>query len=434
MASSSHYLRSLGRHGLWGGCAVLAAAGGLLWWANVTELSGAVIAQGAIVSELGSQRIAHPDGGRIAEIAVRNEDHVVAGQLLLRLDGEYDVAALALIDSQLDEAIARKSRLAAEAEGKLTISPPLEFATRGFEDSVAQLMETQRALLAARRSSIEGRASQLSQQIAQLGKQIEGYQSQRAASQTELAVIAEDWDRLQRLNGQGLVERTRLNDSRRQKAQLEGQIGALDSAIATAQATVSERNFSIAELEDDFRGKVLEDLQAVDLQIAELRMKRMSEAERLSRMEIRAPVAGVVHQSTVQTIGGVAAPGDTLMLVVPEGGEMVLDARISPTDITKIALGQQVDVHLVGLGRNPRAELKGTIRSIAPDLTHDPITGASYYTARIWISPEQLDRLPANTVTAGMPADVYVLTGAQSVMSYLLKPINDQLAQVMRDS
>jgi HlyD family secretion protein len=428
------YSRSLKRHALVGVVVVVIAGGATGVWASVTQIAGAVVASGQVVTELAPQRIQHPEGGVVVQIAVRNEDHIEAGGLLLRLDDSYIARGLEIIEDQLDEALAKRARLMAESIGAAEVQLDEDVRSRLPSADFSRLIEMQQTLLDSRRTSNAGKASQLAQQIEQLRRGIAGNQAEKDALERRLALLNEHLNNIQDLNTKGLARGSDLNTLRQQVTQVEGGIGQAAAAIASAEASISERQLAISEVETNFRSLALDELQTTNQQIAELKVKQLAESERLSRLQVISPVSGVVHQSVIETVGGVAAAGETLMLIVPDGERLTIDARVSPLDVDKVSPGQSVEIRLSGLNARVAPEIYGTVRSLAPDLTRDPVSGVTYYLARIQVPQQELDKLPDTfEIRAGMPAEVFILTGEKSVVSYLIKPLEDQIERAFRE-
>jgi HlyD family secretion protein len=424
---------SLNRHGLLGLGIAFVLFAGLGAWSATTEIAGAVVAQGIVVTERGAQRVQHPEGGIVAEILVENGDVVTAGQLLLRLDDTAVRASLAVVEAQLDDALARRARLLAESDGSGEMTTPSAPGWKPGTD-FAPLFEQQQRLMRSRAASLAGQQGQLEEQTQQVRQQIAGLTAQRAALARQLAVLEEEWEGLSALLAEGLTDAARANANKNQRAAIEGEIARIDADVAAARASIAERGVVASQLIDDFQARVLEDLQQVNVTIAELLQQKIAAEDRLARLEVRAPQAGVVHESKIQTVGGVVADSETLMLIVPESGEVLVDARISPLDVDKIYNGQAVALRFLGLDARMIPDIAATVRSISPATSVDAGTGASYYNVRVAVPEDQLALLPGETrLVPGMPSEVFIETGNRTVLSYLMKPLTDHLAHTFRE-
>ncbi|MDB5541127.1 MAG: hypothetical protein JWQ89_2854 [Devosia sp.] len=424
---------SLGRHGLVGFAVVLAVAGGLGLWAATTQIAGAVVAPGIVVVEDGSKRIQHQEGGIVSEILVRNGDAVREGQLLLRLDGTAVSASRDVVRAQLDNAFAARARLLAEASGATAMERPSASGWSPGPD-FDKAFDTQSRLLQARRTSLLGQKSRLAEQTAQLEEQVAGLQAQQAALTDELAILSGEWRGLEQLLAGGLTDSARVNANRRQRTTIEGSIAKLATDIAGVRAAIAERALASAQVEDDFRSGVLEDLQALEVNIAELLQQKITADDRLRRLEVRAPRSGIIHQSIVQTIGGVVAPGEALMLVVPANDQLLVDVHVNPADVDDISTGQDVLVRFTGLDAPTTPELHGSVWSVSPATARDPLTGAVYYEVRIAVPEAERRRLGGATrLMPGMPAEAFLETDTRTVLAYLAKPLMDQVLHSFRE-
>ncbi len=427
-------LKSLRRHAIAGLGAIALFIGLLGGWAGTTEIAGAVVAQGTVVPLEGSKRVQHPEGGVVSAILVKDGDAVAAGQLLLRLDSTAVSANLAVIVSQLSAAFALEARLTAESIGNDELTLPRSLDAWPDRATLAGLLAAQERLRQSRAEAQAGLAAQLQEQIGQLGEQISGLQSQQAAVRQQSEILAGEVADAQILFRDGLMEASRLNASRRELARLEGEAGNLAAEIASARTAIAGSRAKIAENTATFRAGVLEDLRDVGLQIAELLQQKIAAEDRLAKLEIRAPQAGIVHESIVRTVGGVVAAGETLMQVVPHTDRLALEARVSPLDIDKLNVGQLAAVRLTGLDARTTPELVAAVDAISPDLSRDPATGVAYFSIRMKLSEAELARLPEGQhVTAGMPAEAFLRTADRTVLSYLLGPLAAQLSHAFRE-
>lgn len=425
---------SLGRLAILGYGVTVALVGGLGVWAATTEVAGAIVATGSIVVEAGAQHVQHSEGGIVREILVENDQLVEAGQLLLRLDGTALEASLAVVRAQLDDALARRMRLVAEVEGQTSMKRPSDVP--GWVPSVGfnELFSQQGRLLLSRSASLSGQKAQLQEQVTQIEEQIEGLVAQRGALSDQLTVLEDEWRDLSRLLEDGLTEAGRVNANKNQRAGMRGEIARIEADIAAARASTTERRMRSTQLDDEFRAGVLEELQQVNVSVAELLQQEIAAEDKLRRLEVRAPQAGAVHESKIRTVGGVVAAGDTLMLIVPGSSEILVDARVSPMDVDSVRSGQPVTLRLSSLDARLTPELTATVEGISPLTSVDPATGAPYYTVRVAVPPEELVDLAAGTrLVPGMPAEVFIETGDRTVLAYLAKPLIDQVMHTFRE-
>lgn len=433
-ATPSTDLASLRRHGWVGLIAVLGLFGGLITWAAMTEISGAIIAPGMLVVEDSAKRVQHPEGGIVSQLLVRDEDRVVQGQVLATLDQTAIAAALAISEAQLREAYAKEARLVAEIEGRNTVTLSGAVLDTFDQAELQSLVALEQQVLVARQATKTGRIAQLREQIIQLERQREGLDLQQQAIERRVAVIELEIVDFDNLYDKRLIAVSRGTSLDKELATAQGELGRVVAALAESHAVAAERALQIEQIEDEYLTSALAELQEARRVIAEAGQRRIADQDRLARTEIRAPQTGVVHESVLHTIGGVAAAGETLMLIVPSDDALMVNVRIEPVDIDKVAVGQEAVLRLSGLNPRTTPELFATVARVAPDATQDPATGHQYYAARIAIPDTELARLPEGVVLIpGMPVESFVQTGDRTVLSYILHPVEEQLNRALKE-
>jgi HlyD family secretion protein len=427
--------RDVNRYSLYSFIAIGLLVFGFGGWAVFTELSGAVIAGGTVVVESSAKRVQHQEGGIVAEIDARNDDYVEAGQVLLKLDDTALRASLAIVETQLSESLAIEARLSAEISGKSEIDFPAELDARADEPQMTQILESQRAALRARKDVRLGSIAQLNEQISQLKSQQTGLGVQKTAIKQQAEVVDSEYERLTGLLKDNLVDRGRVNDLIRQQAQLTGQLGSASASLDQTTATIAERGVMIKQVDSEFLSKALDDLQVLRQKIGELTQQKVAGEDRLRRVVLTAPQAGVVHESVVHTVGGVVAPGETLMMIVPTQDRLVIEVRLNPLDVDKVSVGQKVIIRIPGFNARVTPDLPARVMQIAPDLTRDQQTGVSYFQARVVLNDDATKLLPSGeTLLPGMPAEAYIQTGNRTVLTYLLEPLEEQFRRAMREN
>ena len=425
---------SLSRHGWIGLLAIFGLFGGLAWWASVVEIDGAIVASGSVIVETYPKRVQHQEGGTVAEFFVRNEDHVEGGQILVRLDSTAIAASLAVLKSQWSEALVREARLIAEIGGAPSFTLPQALATATPDPQIAALFALERQVSSARLTAKAGQAAQLREQIAQLETQISGLETQQRAVGEQLDILLQEIADLTALQGQGLIESSRVTTLVKQRAQLEGAQGQLVANLAGTKAEIAERRLQISQLDADYLSAALDQLQSARRTIADTGEQIRATQDRLDRTDIRAPQAGVIHESVIHTVGGVVGAGEVLMQVVPQDDELRVSLRVSPMDIDRVTLGQSTSLRFSGLDTRDNPELNAIITTIAPDVTQDQPTGAAYYLATVEIPEAELLRLPDPAlVMPGVPAEAFIKTDHRTVLSYLIQPFADQVRRALRE-
>ncbi|WP_323013395.1 HlyD family type I secretion periplasmic adaptor subunit [Devosia sp.] len=427
-------LKSLRRHSVFGLGVIAVLVLGLGGWSAITRVDGAVIANGVVVAEGGSREVQHPEGGIVRQILVQNNQHVEAGQVLIRLDDVAVRAELEVVRSQLREGLGTQARLAAESTGDMMMQLPDIAASWPLDPKLSVVLANQQQLRQSRKLSLENAVARLNELIAEKSSVIDGYKAQLDAYNEQMGVIEEELTQLTALFDKNLVSNQRLNETRRSAAELAGTIASVEASITATQSSIAELRMQADQTVSDFRSEALAQLQTVSQTVAEL-MQRMIAAEaRLARLDIRAPIAGTVHQSRVQTVGGVITPADTLMLIVPEEEHLVVDMRVSPMEINKLHVGQDADIRLLNFDARSTPDLTGSVDTISPDLVRDAATGVQYYSVRINIADTEIGKLPQGAaLVPGMPVESFFQTGERTVWSYLMAPIQDRFSRTFRE-
>ena len=423
-------LQRLWRRGL----VLIAVFGGAMGvWSLATTMSSAVIAPGQFVVDGSVKKVQHPTGGVVGELLVREGDQVAQGDLLIQLDETVTRANLQVIVRQLDELVGRKARLEAERDGMDVVDIPAELTSRSSDPEVDQLIAAEQKLFQVRRAAREGHRAQLAKRIAQLQDEIHGLGSQLEANAREAQILVEELKGARDLFAKGLTSIMQLNGLERQAVNLTGQKGQLTASIAQIKGKIAEVELQIMQIDDDLRAETQKDLREVQGKIAELSERRVAADDQLKRVDLRAPSAGTVHQLTVHTVGGVIVAAEPAMLIVPNKDELILEARVHPQDRDQLQVGQKAVVRIQSSNHRTTPELNGTLSRIAPDVSKDSTTSGPFYTVWIAIPRTELARVRGLSITAGMQAEVFIEAGSRSPLSYLLRPLTDQVARAFKE-
>jgi len=301
------------------------------------------------------------------------------------------------------------------------------------EAPVAIAIANERKLFELRRSARLGQKAQLRQRITQLQDEIGGLNAQQEAKAREISLIGKELDGVRELWKNNLVQITRLTALERDAARLEGERAQLIAAVAQTKGKISETELQIIQIDQDLSSEVAKDMREVDAKYGEFVERKVAAEDQLKRIDIRAPQDGVVLESKVHTVGGVIQAGDAIMLIVPETDNLQVEAKISPRDIDQIQVGQSAMLRFSAFNLRTTPEINGTITRIAADTTADQRTGQTYYNTRIAMTKGEIARLGEVKLIPGMPVEAFVQTGERSVMSYLMKPLQDQFMRAFRE-
>lgn len=408
--------------------------GGFGTWAVLSEITGAVIAPGRVEVDQNRQVVQHPDGGVVAEILVKEGDSVAAGDLLIRLDPEELRSELAVVEGQLFEVLARRARFEAERDGaeRLTFDPLLAESDNSV---AAELMEGQERLFEARLDSAKAERDQLLKRRDQISDQIIGIRAQQESIAEQTRLITLELADQQSLLDRGLAQATRVLGLQREMADLTGRAGELTAAVAQAEGRITETEIEILRIETTRREEAitrLRDLQFNEIEQAERRRALIAQ---LDRLDIRAPVAGVVYAMQVFAPRSVIRPADPVLFLIPQDRPLIITTQVEPIHIDQIYPGQEVAVRFSAFDQQRTPELMGRITLVSADAFQDEQSQISYYRAQIELLPGEIERLPGEmTLLPGMPVEAFIRTQERSPFDYLSKPIADYFARAFRES
>jgi HlyD family secretion protein len=407
--------------------------GGVGGWATTTQLAGALIAEGSIVVDSNVKTVQHPTGGVVGKVNVQDGDHVKAGDILVQLDDTATRANLAIVTKGLDQLSARKARLEAERDGLDTIHFPPDLIARTSNESAANAVANERRLFELRLAARRGQKAQLGQRVAKLQDEIRGLVAQQGAKSQEITLIGKELDGVRELWKQNLVQITRMTALERDAARLDGENGQLVASVAQAKGKITETELQIIQIDQDLASEVAKDMREADAKIDEYVERKVTADDQLKRVDIRAPQDGTVLQSKVHTVGGVITAGDPIMLIVPEADNLMVEAKVNPQDVEKLSIGQAAMLRFSAFDLRTTPEIKGTVTRISADTTTDQRTGQSYYVIRVGMPSDEVQRLGKVKLIPGMPVETFVQTGDRTVLSYLVKPLHDQLMRAFRE-
>ncbi|MFC3061403.1 HlyD family type I secretion periplasmic adaptor subunit [Paenirhodobacter populi] len=403
-------------------------------WGAFASIMGAVIATGRVEVQDQRRIVQHPDGGVVDRVLVREGDAVTAGQVMLVLDGDRLRAELAMAEAQYYEILARSGRLEAERDGSAITFRP-ELTERAARDApVAALMRGQEGLFTARAATLAGQRAQLGERITQIESQITGLDAQIAALERQSALIAQEVSDKRRLLDLGLVPSATVMALDREAARLDGERGSLIAAQAEARGRIVETRLEILALDSRRREDATKELRDLGLQELQLTEQRTVLREQISRLEVRAPVAGLVHGLQVAGPRAVLRAADTVAYVVPQDRPLIVAARVSPGDVDNVHPGQAATLRFTAFSSRTTPELTGRVTLVSADSFEDAETRQSYFRAEVTIDPEEMRKLGAAQVLPGMPVEVMLTTGARPAMTYLLKPVTDYFARAFRET
>jgi HlyD family secretion protein len=424
---------SIRRHLLGGTIVALALTCGIGGWAATTELSGAVIASGSVVVDSNVKKVQHLTGGIVGELLVRDGQRVRGGDVVVRLDETITRASLGIVTKGLDEMNARKARLESERDRADEIAFSDALLARMNEPDLVRAIDSERKLFELRRTARLGQKAQLKQRIGQLEEEVRGHAALQEAKGEEIELIQRELEGVRALWAKNLIPIARLTSLERETARIKGERAQSISVSAQSRGKISEIELQIIQIDQDLSSEVARELREVDSKIGEFVERKVTAEDQLKRIDIRAPQDGVVHQLSAHTVGGIVTPGDAIMLIVPEADQLAIEAKVSPQDIDQLRLGQPAGLRFSAFNQRTTPEITGAISRISADVTTEQRTGQSFYTIRIAIDEKEVARLGDVKLVPGMPVEVFAKTYDRTVISYLTKPLQDQVLRAFRE-
>lgn len=399
-------------------------------WGSIAKLSGAVVAPGLVVIDSNSKKVQHQQGGIVGEILVKNGARVAAGDTLIRLDATQTRASLAIINSQLTELLGRKARLAAERDDLATISFPTDYEG---SPEMTRVMAGEVRLFEARRAAANGQKAQLGERIKQSEEEIKGLEVQNKAKSRELELIHEEFNRINDLFKRKLMPVNRVLSIQRDEARIGGEVGTLVSQIAKLGGQMAESRLQIIAVDQNKFSDAQKELRDLEGRVAELQERKVAAEDQLRRVELRAPIDGIVNELSVHTVGGVVNPGEQLMMVVPSEELLSVEVRVPTADVDQVKVGGPCILHFTAFNRRTTPEIKGKVTMLSADASRENQTGQYYYTVRISPDPLEMASFGDQKLIPGMPVEVFMETGARTALSYLVKPLADQFNRAFRE-
>ena len=420
---------------LYGIFTLIALVVGFGGWSVSTQITGAIVTSGRIEVEQNRQVVQHPDGGVVASINVSEGDTVAAGDLLLTLDGAMIRSELAIVEGQFFETLARRGRLEAERDDLPEIAFDKELVQAAPDHpEVTEKIDGQRRLFDARRESLASQTDQLGKRRDQIEEQITGIDAQSQALTTQLDLLRKELVDQQGLLEKGLTQASRVMALQREEANLRGQMGELAATRAQAQGRITETQIEVLRLASDRREEANTQLRESGAQELELAERRRALDERISRLEVRAPVSGIVLGLTVTTPRAVLRPADPVLYLIPQDRPLVITTQVPPIHVDQVHVGQAVKLVFSAFSSRSTPELTGHVAVVSADALIDQRTQTPYYRAEILLDKGEMAKMAGQTLVPGMPVEAFIQTEARTPLAYLLKPFTDYFARAFRES
>ena len=395
-------------------------------WAAVAPLEEAAHAPGRVTVASYSKTIQHLEGGIVAQILVVNGDRVAAGQPLIKLDETQSRAQLDIHKGKFTALRVREARLIAERDGLEAVDYPAELSKP--DPAAREEMDAQKGIFRARKAAKQASSEVLAQRIEQLGAKIAGLQALKESKEKLARSYAEELEDTRALLSQGFADKTRLRELERALATYAGEAADLVAQISSTQMQIGETRLEIIRLEREFQNEVVGELAETQTAIDDVTERVRALEDVVARTTIRSPVNGLVNGMQFHTLGGVIGPGTRIVDIVPEKDDFIVEARVSPNDIDRVALNQEATIRFSVFGRTTPT-IGGRVAQLSADSFVDEVTQTPYYLARIAVTPQGLEDLTGLQLVPGMPAEVFIATGSRTFLEYLFKPLSDAMAR-----
>ena len=414
--------------------ALVALIGGLGVWSVKARLSGAVVSQGMIEVETNRQVVQHPEGGVVGAVLIDESDTVRKGDILIRLDGRRLLSELAIVNGQLQEIGTRKARLQAERDvvSEVDFTPALlELADSNPE--IARMVQGERTLFEARRQSLQQEARLLGEQNNQIDKRIEGIEAQLTALQSQADLVDSELESQKELLKSQLARASRVNELKRELAGLMGQIGRLEAETAELKGQAASNDIALLQLETSRREEAVTTLRDLQFREIELVERQLDLEDTLSRLDIRAPMDGIVYDLQVFAEQSVVRAAEPLLYIIPQDQDLIVSTRVEAVNVNNVYVGQEASLRFPGFDQSEIPELRGQVTRVSADVMQDENTGQSYYNAEIMPYEDELAKLGDEKLLPGMPVDTFIQTSERSALAYLVEPMTGFFGRAFRE-
>ena len=414
--------------------ALVLLVGGLGAWAVQARIAGAVVTSGVVQVQSNRQVVQHPDGGVVGAIAAREGDRVEAGDILVTLDGNRQRAELEIVEGQLREIEVREARLRAERDDAPEIRFPDDLLARARTDlRLAEQIAEESSLFAARLESIDQEGQLLDEKNVQIDNRVAGINAQLAALRTQADLLDAELLSQEALLAQRLTQSARVSELRRERSSVGGQIGRLEAEIAELRGDAASNEIARLQLRTLRREEAVSMLRNLQYQDIELAQRRLLLAEILSRLDVRAPVSGIVYDSQVFALQSVVRPAEPLMYIVPQDQPLVVQSRVETHAIDEVYHGQEASLLFTAFDQRVAPQLTGVVSRISADAVTEERTGMSYYSVEILVPQDEAERLADRTLMPGMPVEVFLRTGDRTPLAYLTQPLTSYFNRAFRE-
>lgn len=397
----------------------------IVLWVSWAPLSGAVVASGQVQTEFGRKVVQHQEGGIVRDILVRPGQTVRRGQAVMVVGDVRSDAAADLLSKQLlaEQLRAHRARAEFDLAGGVPwpSGAPPELVARE-----SQLFDARRQALSAQIAAIQAQMSDARAQVSALNAQLSASERASSLAAQELAMHGQ-------LAESGFIQKTRLVAMERAQADMQGRVEGIRGQMAEARVQLNVMAQSMAQARAAYQQRAGDELKDTAVRIRDIEERLRPTQDQQARQTVRAPVDGQVMSVRVAAPGTVVGPREPLLEIVPDHESLVIELKVDPHDIDHVRAGGAADVRLSAFDARQTRLLKASVQSVSPDAVTDPLTHQPWYTARVMVSPDELQRHQGMHLTPGMPAEVFVTTPPRTLLQYLLEPLGVFARRAMRE-
>lgn len=413
---------------------IVFAFGGFAIWSTTVPIAGAVVANGQVVVASKRKQVQHPTGGVIRALRVEDGSVVKAGDVLVELESADAAERFARSRDSLYLALASEARLMAEALDQPEMQIPAELATDSQKTpAVRAIVDGQQQLFNVRRIEMRGQLSIIEEQHQQLKNELAGLNAERSSAEQQIGLTKKELDAVEDLFEKGYTTRTRVFSLRREVTQLSGNAGRISASAARTRSALIENELKLVQARNQLLTTVQAELRETQAKIPTLREQYNAAKKAYEAMTIRAPAAGTIMASRVNTLGSVVRPGDTILEIVPTDDRLMVEVQLRPNDVDSVKVGLETEIKLTGVNQRVAVPIHGRVSNVSADALQDSRTGGTYFVAHVDVPESELALLKDVQLQPGMPAAVLIKTGDRTALAYLTQPLTDSINRAWRE-
>lgn len=411
-------------------------------WATLAPIDGAVVSTGSFVATGQNKVIQHLEGGIIRDILVKEGDIVEPGQTLVRLDDTAAVSRLRRLTLRQTRLLAMQARIKAEIAGADTVTYPDELLRNSADADIQDVIDRQNVEFQVRRKRLAGEVEVLNRERVSIEEGLAGFQSQLTAAEAQVDLFKAEREDKEKLQQQNLMRRTEVMAVQRAEARAVGDVGQLLGRLGDSKERIARAQQQIAQIYSAAAQRAVEELRATETELDDIREQIRSSKDVVDRIEIQAPVRGIVVRLNSHTTGGVLAPGSAVLELLPLNEELVLELRVAPGDVVHVKSGQEAQVRLSAVNQRIVPFLKAHVSYVSADAVSEQdfrrpgglAGGPNGFVVRVRIDEGELSSKASGFVPIpGLPAEVFIKTGERTFAQYVTKPLRDSFARAFRE-